>query len=515
MRSALQSVSSVYQRTGNSMRKYKTWVLIVLMALRLPAAAGAQAALWVDLAPLIELTNRMAVPAGHIPDAEELAWYFGRPALLTAGFAMRTGPLVARMTIEMQQDTGEALMGGSLTNLLIAHDFSRFIFSNNYPRLGYLEGRGNRWWLSLGRRPLAIGNGTLSLSLSDENPWYDHAGGGLRASLGAAILAYDFLAVSVPRRGSGTDLQGKNVLMHRLALQGGRLSLAVAEYNLVTGVVPDFQDIGPFVVYHHLFADGSNVMAQAEGTADISDGVRMRAGALMDDFRLASEGSSSNPTAMGATFGVDLGWGARVAGEQNRIAKSSLAPGFMPGGGEQHVFERDGALRVGTTDMQVQYQHRLSVDLAWASTYLYRRSISSPSQAFQGRYSLQTDSMGWPIVEPWLAWPLGPDRIMGRLQYTGHSGRFAWGLRADATLYGAEASERTYQEPYTEAWWGPQAPCTLGWDITARLQALVAPGQLATLTASAKRVQEGRDVFAFSLSWLIRLQAGVSTSISK
>ncbi|MDH7483054.1 MAG: hypothetical protein QHH01_00330 [Spirochaetales bacterium] len=513
MQSALQSASTVRQRTGNSLMKCKTWLLILLMALGVPAIPMAQAALWVDLAPLVELTDRMAVPAEHIPDAEELAWYFSRPALLTAGFALRTGPLLARMTIEMQQDTGEALMGGSLTNLLMSHDFSRFIFSNNYPRLGYLEGRGNRWWLSLGRRPLAIGIGTLSLSLSDENPWYDHAGGGLRAPLGAAILAYDVLAVSVPRRGSGTDVQGKNFFMHRLALQGDRLSFAFSEYNLVTGVVLDFQDIGPFVVYHHLFADGSNVMAQAECTVDMGDGVRIRAGVLMDDFRLASEGASSNPTAMGATFGIDLGWGDRQAGDQNRIAKDNLASGFMLGGAQQHVFERNGALRIGSTDRKVSFQHQLGVDLAWASTYLYRRSTGNPSQAFQGRYSLQTDSMGWPMVEPWLAWPLGPDRIMARLQYTGHSGRLAWGLRADATLYGAEASERTYQEPYAEVWWGPQAPCTLGWNILARVQALVAPRQLATLTASAKRSQEGRNVFAFSLSWLMRLQTGTSSSI--
>jgi hypothetical protein len=81
------------------------------------------AGLWFDIAPLVELTNRAALSTSDSVSADDLAWFYERPALATLGFQLRTGPCFAAMSVEMQQGAGERLLGGSLTNLPVSHDW--------------------------------------------------------------------------------------------------------------------------------------------------------------------------------------------------------------------------------------------------------------------------------------------------------------------------------------------------------------------------------------------------------
>ncbi|TXT42032.1 MAG: hypothetical protein FD137_2350 [Spirochaetes bacterium] len=95
-----------------------------------------QASIWADIAPLVSVSTRSPSPAGYSLDAEDLAYYFSRPAFLAGGFSLSAGPFSAAMSLELQQDIGEMLFGDGATNLPVNRDSSALMFSNNYPSVG-------------------------------------------------------------------------------------------------------------------------------------------------------------------------------------------------------------------------------------------------------------------------------------------------------------------------------------------------------------------------------------------
>jgi len=449
-------------------------------------AKRSAAGLWFDIAPLVELTNRPAISTSDSISAEDLAWFYERPAFATLGFQLHVGPLFAAMAVELQQDAGELLLGGSLTNLLVSHDWGTFCFSNNYPSVGFLEGKGQGWYFSLGRRAINLGPGDYSLTISGQNPWYDHAIGGLSARLGPGSLGYDFLAINVQNRSD----DGKYVFMHRLQAEFPVWSAGISEYNLVTRDSLDFQDIGPFLVYHHLFASDSNVMLQLDAEIKPASNLRLYGEALMDDFRLSTESSSSNPNAFG--FHAGLEWAPKSGMDYSR-------PKF---------FRKDYTTSIGPSHLHGGLVS--SFEWYWASTYLYRRSSSTPNQAYYTRYFLQTQNLGWPIVEPWFAYPLGPDRMMFLARLTYSKARVAASLHAYFMILGAEAGETTYAAPYVDNWLGPQSPVTYSTHADISVEYMLRPSTLLRSAIAVNWESTGSPVFSVSFGCVQRLSVGMT-----
>jgi hypothetical protein len=452
-------------------------------------SAAAQASLWADVAPLVSVSTRSPAPAGYSLDAEDLAYYFSRPAFLAGGFSLSAGPFFAAMSLEFQQDIGEMLFGDGSTNLPVNRDASAFMFSNNYPSVGYLEGAGPWWRLSLGRRSINLGRGMGSLGIAGDNPWYDHIAAGLEAPLGKGSLAYDFLAISVPRRGSA----GKSLFAHRVEMDFPAFSLGFTEFNLVTGVVLDLQDIGPFLVYHHLFADGSNVMMQLDWeTWTRGRKFRLYGEILMDDFQLGAEGLGSNPTAMGFHLGV--GW--RISDGETLDRPRFLRTDYTARLGRE--------LEAGGLD--------LALEAYWASTYLYRRNSDSPNQVFTTRYFMQTDQMGWQSPESWFAYPLGPDRILFRAKLEYQEKRFGLKAEGSLALLGEEALLPTFTSPDPSEWLGPKGHLIPHWNVRASAQWVLGPGSSSLASASLGYRREGTDqgVICLDLAWLKRFALGAA-----
>lgn len=428
-----------------------------------PFAAG----LWFDVAPLLTLTDRAAEADDYEPDIDDVVRYFDRPALLSGGFSLAAGPFRAAMVLELQQDFGEMLKGGALTNLLVGRDGTGFMFSNDYPNVGYLEGSGSWWRLSLGRRAINIGRGLGSLTVSGFNPRYDHATVGLSAPLGAGSLGYDFLVIGVPRTSGDAD-DGKSLFFHRLDLDFPAFSLGFSEYNLVTGVPLDLQDIGPFLVYHHLFADGSNVMFHLDGEWRPASSLRLYAETLMDDFQLGSEGSSSNPDAFG--FSAGLQW---------RLLDG--APMERP-----RYFRKD--YRLDLVSKPLDGGLIATLEAYWASTYLYRRKESASNQAYFTRYFMQSDSDRYE-VPAWFAYPLGPDRILLRGDLTYSLPWLIIKLGGDFAILGAEYDTWTYTEgSYDDSWLGPQGPISFGWNAKLGVELTLGSSTLITAAFRASRL---------------------------
>jgi hypothetical protein len=445
------------------------------------------AGLWFDIAPLVELTNRAALSTSDSVSADDLAWFYERPALATLGFQLRTGPFFAAMSVEMQQDAGELLLGGSLTNLLVSHDWKTFCFSNNYPSVGFLEGGGQGWHFSLGRRAINLGPGDYSLTVSGQNPWYDHALGGLSARLGPGSLGYDFLAINVQNRSD----DGKYLFMHRIQAEFPVWSLGITEYNLVTRDSLDFQDIGPFLVYHHLFASDSNVMAQLDVELRPVPDFRLYAEALMDDFRLDTESSSSNPNAFG--FHAGLEW--------------ALLPTTMDYS-RPNFFRKDYVTSIGPSCLKGELV--ASLEWYWASTYLYRRSSSESNEAYFSRYFLQTQNLGWLTIEPWFAYPLGPDRMMFSARLTYAKARVADSWRAYFMILGAESDETTYDAPYADNWLGPQSPVTYSAHTDISIEYMLRRSTLMRSAISLDWESADAPVFSVSVGFVQRLGVGMT-----
>lgn len=468
-------------------------IVAVFVALAIPAFARERAigaGLWFDIAPLLTLSNRTALTDSDSVAIDELTRYFSRPAIVSGGFSLAAGPFDLAMVFELQQDMGEMLKGGELTNLIMSRDFSSLIFSNNYPNVGFLEGKGDWWRLSLGRRAINLGRGSGALLLSGDNPRYDHITAGLSAPLGKGGLDYDFLAVSVPRT-SGTADDGKYLFYHRLGIEFPAFSLGFAEYNLSTGVDLDFQDFSPFLVYHHLFADGSNVMLHLDGEWRPAPSFRLYGETVMDDFQLGSEGSGSNPSAFG--FSAGLQW--RIL-EGERIVR----PRYFR---DDYLLSMVGKpLKGGLV---------LTLDGYWASTYLYRRKATSSNQAYFTRYFMQTDS-SWYTIDSWFAYPLGPDRIVMRANLGYDLPGVALSGEARLSLLGDESDLWTYTTPveHETDWLGPQKPITTRWDATIRAEIPIGETSLASVDFSLSRLGTDTPIVSISLGAVYRLGYGAT-----
>lgn len=447
------------------------------------------AGLWFDIAPLVELTNRPAISTPDSISADDLAWFYGRPALATLGFQVRVGPLFAAMSVELQQDVGELLLGGSLTNLPVSHDWKALCSANNYPSVGFLEGEGQGWHFSLGRRAINLGPGEYSLMVSGQNPWYDHALGDLSARLGPGSLNYDFLAINVQNRSDDR----KYLFMHRIQAEFPLWSAGISEYNLVARNSLDFQDVGPFLIYHHLFAEDSNVMAQLDVELRPLSDFRLYAEALMDDFRLSSEASSdpsSNPNAFG--FHAGLEWAILPTPDYSR-------PRF---------FRKDYATSIGSSHLKGKLLACL--EWYWASTYLYRRKSSASNEAYFSRYFLQTNSLGWQTVEPWFSYPLGPDRMMFSAQLAYAKSRMAVSWRAYFMVLGAESGETTYDAPYADNWLGPQSPLHYSAHTDIAVEYMLRQSTLVRSAVSLDWDISDSPVFSVSLGLVQRLGVGMT-----
>ncbi len=491
-------------------------------------ASAVGAGLFFDVFPLFELSNRDSFSLkDRSMTAEELAAFADRPAFLSAGFAMRRKGLSAVMAVELHQDVGAYLGNGGWSNLILAPDSPAIMFGSNYPNVGYIELRSADWLVSAGRRRIGLGAGTYSLTVSPQNPHYDHAIGAIDLPLGSGKVGYAFVALNVQRTKTITTatttipgLDQKNLFIHRFSWSGRRFSVAVNEFNLIVGDSVDFSDVGPFLIYHHLYKENSNVMINLELAARPADSLRIYGEALLDDFQTTAEGSTSNPTAMGFMAGTEwkildarrIARPALLRGDHTlRLGQNLPAAGVKAaspgatGPGEEPFARKEGAERSGGLFLKGESY--------LASTYLYRRRASKVNEAFTTRYFLQTMTASeeyWPLVTPFFSDPVGPDTWLNRIELSWAAGRLESSLSAEYRIIGSQAGQTTYGEPpYLQDWLGPQAPVSHRFDL--RLTASYSPNARTILLGSASlSFRDSGTKYALSAGVGYRIGAGIT-----
>jgi hypothetical protein len=302
--------------------------------------------------------------------------------------------------------------------------------------------------------------------MSAENPWSDHILAAVEVPAGASRIGYSFAAFGVQR---WWGIPKKTVFSHRIFFRGKRFSLTVGERNLVVGDSIDLQDIGPLLVYHHLFNSASNVALDIEVQALPLDTLRLYGQFVMDDFRLPMEDINSNPTAMGFLAGMDLAIlpGKRTARPALFREDHRLNFSAMPTGMATEPREPGRALDIPSfAEPPLRGGLSLKVELCATSTYLYRRGSGSPYEAWTGRYAIQTTtSIPYGLAEPFLSGSVTPDTWIARAALRHAMGPFEAEFVADFRLLGAGSSLTTYEPPYAASWFGPQDPVTRKLDL--------------------------------------------------
>ncbi|TYB95802.1 MAG: hypothetical protein FXF54_04470 [Kosmotoga sp.] len=255
----------------------------------------------ISFSPVLTINNYPDRTKFYNPNTDDLLRYSKMQPLARAGLTIDEGNLTGVIRFEAKQDFSAFLMGRDWCNLPISVDSYSPFFDANFPRLGFVEYDTEKITVSFGRRKLKYGPGFYDLALSDNSPYYDHLWFDYSASFILGTAGYRFIGISSDR--SVYDAP-KTLLKHGIWLDFGNFRLSISEENLIYGVYPDLQDLGPFIIYHHTYQSHSNVIAILY-LDWFNDDWRFYGEAIFDDFRLSSEGNFSNPTAIGWFAGVE------------------------------------------------------------------------------------------------------------------------------------------------------------------------------------------------------------------
>ncbi|HCO70107.1 MAG TPA: hypothetical protein DIT26_05935, partial [Mesotoga infera] len=303
----------------------------------------------------------------------------------------------------------------------------------NFPRLGYFERRDANSLISLGRRKLSLGSSPYSFVLSNTLPYFDHLWIELNGKAKSGEYLYNFFVISSDRTVGGGP---KTLLGHRFGYMNDNLKLTFGEENLVYGVYPDLQDLGPFLIYHHTYQSNSNVTATLAAEIKLSDVIAYGEFTL-DDFRLSTESPNSNPTA--------FGW---FAGFSWKISDGLPYSGLRFTESENEIRDRT-LLNSGGLRLRIEHYH--------ATTYLYNRGTSIGKFTYQYRFNvLHLDS--WPVITGFFGFPYGPDSTLSLVGIEYESQNTLVKVALELLREGSFTIDSPYSPPFDQDWYGPKKP---------------------------------------------------------
>ncbi|RLL88132.1 hypothetical protein Y696_12765 [Mesotoga sp. H07pep.5.4] len=446
-----------------------------LLMLIIPLMILGSTGLHVTLSPSLSLDNIPSVASNYVPDLEDLDRYMRIPAIFSGGMEIAIGNSQLYVNMDLRQEFSDYLMGDWLSNLPLSTTSFLPAIDVNFPRLGYFERRDSNSFISLGRRKLGLGVSTYSFVISNFLPYFDHLWIELNGQAKSGEYLYDFFAVSADRTISGGP---KTLLGHRFGYMNENLKVTFGEENLVYGVYPDLQDLGPFLIYHHTYQSNSNVTATLAAEVKLSD-VMAYGEFTLDDFRLTSESSNSNPTA--------FGW---VAGFLWRISDGRPYTGPKLDESEHEIRDKtllqDGGLRV-----RMEHYH--------STTYLYNRGTNIGKFTYPYRFNvLHLDS--WPVITGFYGFPYGPDSTLTLIGIEYESQNVSLKIAAELLRAGSVTIDSPYSPPFDPEWYGPKKPITTSFILTG--EGFYAANQNTTLFVAGKLTFSRKVDFGINVGFI-------------
>lgn len=448
---------------------------LLLLWLIIPLFGLTGTGFFVILAPSLALDTHLPVASDYRPNQDDLHRYFALPAILAGGLKIEIGKATAYVNMDLKQEFSAFLMGNSFSNLPLSLNSPIPAVDMNFPRLGYFQWIDDNVQLSLGRRKLAFGPATYSFVLSDWSPYFDHFWLSLSGDAKGREYFYNFFAVSADRTVYGAP---KTLLGHRIGFMGSNFRLTLGEENLIYGVYPDLQDLGPFLIYHHTYQNRSNVTATLAGELKVEN-LTAYGELTLDDFRLKSEGEQSNPTALGWFAGVSYSlWGGDVYS----------GPVFAQ---ESHAL-RDVTLEKAG-GLKVRYEHY------HATPYLYNRNEEIGKFTYPYRFNvLWFDS--WPTVTGFFGFPYGPDSSLDLLGLEYENTKVALTILFEYLRKGSIDINTPYLPPFEENWYALKGPIKNTFSLS--LEGMVALDENTSLYTTARATLEEKLDCYFNLGFI-------------
>ena len=401
--------------------------------------------IYLGISPGLSLNNYGSVDGSYEPNLYDLLRYYSLPALGKAGFQINTNHLEAAMFIEARQDFSAFLLGRDFSNLPLSVGSWAPFFDANYPRVGYIQWSSENFLISAGRRKLKWGPATYDIGLSDVPVYYDHLWLQFDDDTHFGNFDYNFFAISADRSVYGDP---KTLFGHKWAFSGEVFRLCFAEENLIYGVYPDLQDIGPFIIYHHSYQTHSNVMFFVT-MESILKNFRIYSEFGLDEFRLNTEGENSRPTAFGWLVGVE--WSS--SDSWNRIRNKEYFEDFT-------LSER-GLSVPSTVKLRYEYYH--------TTPYLYNRDADIGKFTYPIRMNVMWLSM-WPDIDFFFGFPYGPDVSLHLLRLQWNKKKIEFSTKLEFLAMGSYGINSPYHDPYEHDWYKLVEPISRQIVITAKLK---------------------------------------------
>lgn len=425
--------------------------------------------------------------------------YGALPSLLFAGLALEGPSFTLRLSLDLREDFRAWLSRDGLVELPFFPSGIGSVADANFPSLGYLEWRGKGGIsASLGRRQFSWGPGTWSLALSDSVPYLDHLSLAWETTGRQGLWSYRWIVASADRAASGATWDAasghwqahsaqKTLAAHRLTWSNDFLRLALGELNMIYGVAPDLQDLGPFLLYHNLYQDdNSNVLLDASAEALLGP-LRVYGEYALDEYVLPLESATTRPSAMGWQWGAefDLLPGAPLPPKPWRDGGSALRePSFARAGG-----------------LSLRYEHYRT------SSYLYQRSDAMGSFAWpERRFTLTQGSSGFEVIyadSPFayaLGFPWGPDHAFDLLSLSWADRPLETELRLGFHRQGSRNMASPYGESYnTEPWLALAPPVEEWYALSLAIEWMPLSG-LRLSTGASLRLGDSSPRWSFGLS---------------
>ncbi|OAA31343.1 hypothetical protein AT15_07550 [Kosmotoga arenicorallina S304] len=399
--------------------------------------------IYAGISPAFSLNNYESVDGSYEPNLYDLLRYYSLPALGKAGFQISNEHLEAAMFIEARQDFSAFLLGRDFSNLPLSVGSWAPFFDANYPRVGYIQWGSSSVLISAGRRKLKWGPATYDIGLSSVPPYFDHLWLQFSDETFFGSFDYNFFAISADRSVYGDP---KTLLGHKWAFSSDAFRLSFAEENLIYGVYPDLQDIGPFIIYHHSYQTHSNVMFFV--TAEmLLKSFRIYGEFGLDEFRLNTEGENSRPTAFGWLAGVE--WSSSEI--WNKVRNKEYFDDFT-------LFER-GLSTPSAVKLRYEYYH--------TTPYLYNRDADIGKFTYPFRLNVMWLNM-WPDIDFFFGFPYGPDVSLHLLSYQWNKEKIELFSQVEFLAMGSYGIDSPYYAPYEHDWYKLVEPVSRQVILTVR-----------------------------------------------
>jgi len=451
--------------------------LAVAASLFSAGLAAPEALAFAGMAPSLTLDDRPTFEPAAVDEAffansllvDLRRQYDALPSLFFAGLELKSADFALFLRLDLREDFRSWLIEKSPLNLPFLASGIGPIADANFPSVGYVTWKGlGDFSASLGRRKLAWGPGTWSLAVSDTVPYFDHLELAWQTPSGAAgQWGYQWIVASADRAAAGASWDSasgswlvhasqKTLAAHRLTWASEHLRLGLGELNMIYGVSPDLQDLGPFLLYHNLYQDAnSNVLIDASAEATLGP-IRLYGEYAMDEYVLPLEHANSRPSAMGWL------WGGEFFIFEGRPLAASPADDYSRILSESS-FARHGGL-------SLRYEHFRT------TTYLYQRSDAMGSFAWpERRFTLTQGAGGLEVVyadSPFAyvtGFPWGPDHALDLLALSWEDKPFAARLGIEYHRQGSRDILSPYGEAYnTDDWLSLALP--IAWRLRISLE---------------------------------------------